>query len=291
MELLIDNLTKSFKDDIAVDQFSVKLTNGIYGLLGATGAGKTTLMKLICTLQKPTSGTIKYNEKEIFESTESYCEALGYLPQNFGYYPNFTALEFLEYISLVKGLSLNEAKKRSLYLLKAVNLEDKKNKKIKKLSGGMKQRLGIAQALINDPQILILDEPTAGLDPKERASFRNLISSMAKNKIIILSSHIVSDIEHIADEILIMKSGRLIKKGKPNEITKTIDKFIWECETTIGKAKYITDKFYVIDMKQTDNETVNLRIISEIKPVESSVQVKPTLEDLYLYYFAEEKMK
>ncbi|MBZ9626199.1 ABC transporter ATP-binding protein [Clostridium sp. FP2] len=291
MELLIDNLTKSFKDDIAVDQFSVKLTNGIYGLLGANGAGKTTLMKLICTLQKPTSGTIKYNEKEIFEITESYCEALGYLPQNFGYYPNFTALEFLEYISLVKGLSLNEAKKRSLNLLKAVNLEDKKNKKIKKLSGGMKQRLGIAQALINDPQILILDEPTAGLDPKERASFRNLISSMAKNKIIILSSHIVPDIEHIADEILIMKSGRLIKKGKPNEITKTIDKFIWECETNIGKAKYITDKFYVIDMKQTDNETGILRIISEIKPVESSVQVKPTLEDLYLYYFAEEKMK
>ncbi|MCB2299489.1 hypothetical protein LGL55_19350 [Clostridium tagluense] len=134
-------------------------------------------------------------------------------------------------------------------------------------------QLGIAQALINDPQILILDEPTAELDPKERASFRNLIRPMAKNKIIILSSHIVSDIDHIADEILIMKSGRLIKKGKPNEITKTTDKFIWECETTIGKAKYITDKFYVIDMKQTDNETVILRIISEIKPVESSVQV------------------
>lgn len=212
MELVIDRISKQYKSRIAVDRISVRLHKGVYGLLGANGAGKTTLMRVICGILKPTSGTVTFDGMDVSE--ESYRAILGYLPQDFGYYPEFNAMDFLLYMAALKGIPKVQAKRKAKELLELVSLQDVSRKKIKTFSGGMKQRLGIAQALLNDPKLLILDEPTAGLDPKERVRFRNLIESLGKDSIVILSTHIVSDVEHIADEILLMKSGQLIYQGK-----------------------------------------------------------------------------
>ena len=210
MELTIDRLTKQYKNKIAVDRFESKLNEGIYGLLGANGAGKTTLMRMICDIQKPTSGQIKYNGKNIQKLGEDYRALIGYLPQDFGYYPDFTAYDFLMYISALKGISKQKAEMRVNELLQIVNLEKERKQKIKTFSGGMKQRLGIAQAMLNNPKILILDEPTTGLDPKERVKFRNLISGFSKDKIVILSTHIVSEIEFIAEKIIVINEEKRI---------------------------------------------------------------------------------
>ena len=212
MELIIDHVSKQYKNHIAVDRVSVTLHQGVYGLLGANGAGKTTLMRMLCGILTPTSGTITFDGTDV--SSEEYRAILGYLPQDFGYYPEFTAMDFLLYLAALKGIPKLQAKRRARELLELVSLQDVSRKKIKTFSGGMKQRLGIAQALLNDPKLLILDEPTAGLDPKERVRFRNLIEQLGKNSIVLLSTHIVSDIEHIADEILMMKDGQLIYQGK-----------------------------------------------------------------------------
>ena len=211
MELVIDRLTKQFQNKIAVDRVSLRLNNGVYGLLGTNGAGKTTLMRMLCGILQPTSGTIAFDGMDVSE--EGYRAILGYLPQDFGYYPEFTAMDFLLYMAALKGLPKQTAKRRANELLELVGLQDVGRKKIKTFSGGMKQRLGIAQALLNNPKLLILDEPTAGLDPKERVRFRNLIGQLGKDSIVLLSTHIVSDIEHIADEVLMMKNGNLIYHG------------------------------------------------------------------------------
>ena len=286
MELNIDKLTKQYGSKIAVDRFSCSLKAGVYGLLGANGAGKTTLMRMICDIQNPTSGEIRFNGTNIREMGEEYRSLLGYLPQSFGYYPNFTAYKFLMYIAALKGLLHNNAKQKSLELLEMVGLLDEKNKKIKTFSGGMKQRLGIAQAILNDPQIIILDEPTAGLDPKERVRFRNLISSFSKDKIVILSTHIVSDIEYIADEILVVKNGTLLHKNKADVITDAINGFVWECEVDPRQADEMNLKYTISNMKHV-GENASLRIVSEEKPCENAVSVQPNLEDLYLFYFKE----
>lgn len=212
MELVIDRVSKQYKNKIAVDRISVKLQRGVYGLLGANGAGKTTLMRMLCGILKPTSGTITFDGIDVSE--EHYRAILGYLPQDFGYYPEFSAMDFLLYFAALKGIPKSQAKRKANELLKLVSLDDVSRKKIKTFSGGMKQRLGIAQALLNDPKLVILDEPTAGLDPKERVRFRNLIDSLGKDSIVLLSTHIVSDIEHIADQVLMMKDGQLIFQGK-----------------------------------------------------------------------------
>ena len=211
MELVIDRLTKQFQNKIAVDRVSLRLNNGVYGLLGTNGAGKTTLMRMLCGILQPTSGTIAFDGMDVSE--EGYRAILGYLPQDFGYYPEFTAMGFLLYMAALKGLPKHSAKRRANELLELVGLQEMGRKKIKAFSGGMKQRLGIAQALLNNPKMLILDEPTAGLDPKERVRFRNLIGQLGKDSIVLLSTHIVSDIEHIADEVLMMKNGNLIYHG------------------------------------------------------------------------------
>ena len=211
MELVIDRLTKQFQNKIAVDRVSLRLNNGVYGLLGTNGAGKTTLMRMLCGILQPTSGTIAFDGMDVSE--EGYRAILGYLPQDFGYYPEFTAMGFLLYMASLKGLPKHSAKRRANELLELVGLQEMGRKKIKTFSGGMKQRLGIAQALLNNPKMLILDEPTAGLDPKERVRFRNLIGQLGKDSIVLLSTHIVSDIEHIADEVLMMKNGNLIYHG------------------------------------------------------------------------------
>ncbi|MBQ4055134.1 MAG: ABC transporter ATP-binding protein [Clostridia bacterium] len=223
MELVINQLTKQFQNKIAVDRVSLRLHNGVFGLLGTNGAGKTTLMRMLCGILQPTSGTIAFDGMDVRE--EGYRAILGYLPQDFGYYPEFTAMNFLLYMAALKGLPKRSAKRRANELLELVGLQDVGRKKIKTFSGGMKQRLGIAQALLNDPKLLILDEPTAGLDPKERVRFRSLIQQIGKDSVVLLSTHIVSDVEHIADEVLIMKDGGLIYHGAWDEQAGDLESF------------------------------------------------------------------
>lgn len=223
MRLSVDRITKQYKNKIAVDRMSFELSEGVTGLLGANGAGKTTLMRMMSGILTPTGGEISADGIPV--NTENYRALLGYLPQDFGYYPNFTGKEFLMYMAALKGLSRSEAKRKTEELLKKVNLENDANKKIKTYSGGMKQRLGIAQAVLNDPKILILDEPTAGLDPKERVRFRNMIAEFGKDSIVLLSTHIVSDVEHIADRILMMKDGRIIWDGSRDEAPEDLEQF------------------------------------------------------------------
>ena len=208
MELIVRDLTKQYKDKRAVDGVSLRLTEGINGLLGANGAGKTTLMRMLCGILKPTMGNIALDGVDV--TNEDYRAVLGYLPQDFGYYPDFTGLDFLLYLAALKGLSRSHAKRKAGELLELVSLQDVAKKKIKTYSGGMKQRLGIAQALLNDPRLLIVDEPTAGLDPKERVRFRNLLAGLGQDTIVLLSTHIVSDVEKIADHMLMMSEGKII---------------------------------------------------------------------------------
>lgn len=223
MELVIDRVSKLYQNKIAVDRISTTLRPGVIGLLGENGAGKTTLMRMLCGILKPSSGTITFDGLDVSE--EMYRDVLGYLPQDFGYYPNFSGRDFLMYMSALKGIEKSVARQKCDELLCTVNLEQVANKKIKTYSGGMKQRLGIAQAVLNNPKILILDEPTAGLDPKERVRFRNLIAELGKDSIVILSTHIVSDVEQIADRILMMKSGQIIFDGCVDQIGMDMEAF------------------------------------------------------------------
>ena len=223
MELTADRITKQYKNKIAVDRMSFTLTRGVTGLLGANGAGKTTLMRILCGILIPDSGTVTCDGMDV--ETEEYREMLGYLPQEFGYYPEFSGRDFLLYMSAVKGMRKKEALKKTEELIELVGLKDAGRKKVRTYSGGMKQRLGIAQALLNDPQILIMDETTAGLDPQERIRFRNLIAAIGKDRIVLLSTHIVSDLEHIADRLMIMKEGRLLWQGEWNAAEGTLEEF------------------------------------------------------------------
>ena len=287
MELTLQNITKKYERVLVLNDISLTLKPGIYGLLGANGAGKTTLFRIICRLMEPTHGSIKFNGKNVNQQAEAYRTNLGFLPQDFSYYPDFTGMRFMLYIAALKGLNNTVAKKRSLELLKQVGLEEMKDIKIRKYSGGMKQRLGIAQAMLNDPQILILDEPTVGLDPKERVKFRKLISSFANNKIVILSTHIVADVEYIADEIIVLKKGMILNKGTTDILLKEIQNHVWECFVNMDQINLFEDKFIVSNRKYTENGAV-LRIVSTNQPALNAKKVEPSLEDLYLYYFREE---
>lgn len=288
MELSVDRLTKHYGRKIAVDCVSAALKPGVYGLLGANGAGKTTLMRMMCAILESTSGEVLLDGKEITSMGASYRNVLGYLPQDFGYYPGYTAQEFLMYVSALKGIPKNIAKKRAAELLEEVGLGDAANKKIKTFSGGMKQRVGIAQALLNNPEILILDEPTAGLDPKERVRFRNLLSDYAGDKIVILSTHIVSDIEAIADEVLLMKKGKFVLQGSVPDLTKKAEGKVWELTVPQEETRKWQAKGTVANLKHEGQQVV-LRIISDYKPSEIAVPCEATLEDLYLYYFPTEE--
>lgn len=287
MELKISSLTKQYKNKIVVNDFTTVFKPGIYGLLGANGAGKTTLMRMLCGILKPTSGQVIFNNQDVVELGESYRGVLGYLPQDFGYYPNFTAAKFLLYVAALKGIEGKYAHLKIQELLNIVGLEKEADKKIKSFSGGMKRRLGIAQALLNDPKILILDEPTAGLDPKERVRFRNLISSFSKDKIILLSTHIVSDIEYIANEILVMKDGQIIHEGSPVEILTIIKDYVYEVSIPNQLVDEYSARYNVVNLRNNGSETI-LRIVSNNKLAINAKNVEPTLEDLYLYYFAQE---
>ena len=265
MELKTVGLTKKFGSKIAVDDLNITLANGVYGLLGANGAGKTTLMRLLCNIQNPTSGKILLNGKNAVGLGERYRSLLGYLPQHFGYYPDFSAFDFLLYVSALKGLDEKAARKKSKELLEAVDLSKESKHKIKTFSGGMKQRLGIAQAMLNDP--------------------RNLISAFSKDRIVILSTHIVSDVEFIAEEIIMMKSGQIIHFGNPQEITSEIDGQVWECTVPTAYAEKNAAAYNTSNLRNiSENQTI-LRIIGDRPPMENAVRVQPTLEDLYLFYF------
>lgn len=287
MELQLDQVTKQYGEKLAVDRLDMSLEPGVYGLLGANGAGKTTLMRLICDILNPTSGVISYCHQDIHQMGEQYRNILGYLPQKFGYYPEFTALRFLHYMSALKGLDRTAAAERSIELLKLTGLLQEKDKKIKTFSGGMQRRLGIAQAMLNDPYILVLDEPTSGLDPKERVRFRNLISSFSKDKIVLLSTHIVADVEYIADKIFIMKEGRFIKTGTLEEIISETEGIVWECEVSPVMAASMEEKYTIVNVKRKGDKTI-LRIVSEERPSKDAVKTEATLEDIYLHYFSRE---
>lgn len=282
MELSVDRLTKHYGSKIAVDCVSVALKPGIYGLLGENGAGKTTLMRMLCAILESTSGEVFLDGREIVSMGAEYRDILGYLPQDFGYYPNYTAREFLLYMAALKGIPRDRAKKRAEELLEVAGLSEVAAKKIKTFSGGMKQRVGIAQALLNHPKLLILDEPTAGLDPKERVRFRNLISDYAAGRIVILSTHIVSDIEAIADEVLLMKKGKLVSQGTVFELTKEAEGKVWELTVSPAEAKSWQERAAVANLRH-EGEQVVLRILSDENPAEGAVPCEAGLEDLYLY--------
>ncbi len=288
MELSLDRLTKHYGSKIAVDQVSAVLEPGVYGLLGANGAGKTTLMRMLCAILESTSGEVFFNGKDVVSMGADYRNVLGYLPQDFGYYPGYTAMEFLMYISALKGIPKKIARRRAEELLEEVGLSHVADKKVRTFSGGMKQRVGIAQALLNHPDILILDEPTAGLDPKERVRFRNLISDYAGDRIVILSTHIVSDIEAIADEVLLMKEGKFVLQGTVPELTRKVEGKVWEMTVSPAEAKKWRAKSTVANLRHEGRQTV-LRIISDHMPDETAVPCEATLEDLYLYYFPTEE--
>ncbi len=286
MKLVLDNLTKEFGGFVAVDHINLTMTNGVYGLLGVNGAGKTTLMRMLCTLLNPTGGGIYYDGKDIFQMAGEYRNLLGYLPQDFGFYPEFSVKDYLLYIAAIKGIRPVAARKRAKDLIVRVGLTEAADKKLKKLSGGMKRRVGIAQAMLNNPQILILDEPTAGLDPNERIRFRNLISELSEERFVLLSTHIVSDIEYIANEILMMKDGAIVNEGTLDEIISTMPEKVWNCIVPQQSVSAMTKKYKISNMK-SENQGVDLRIISAEKPCETAVCVHPSLEDVFLYYFGE----
>lgn len=288
MELTIQKLTKTYHQKIAVDHVSVNLQPGIIGLLGANGSGKTTLMRMLVDVLKPTQGDILWNNHPIHTNIEEYLSCVGYLPQHVGAYPSFKVYEFLEYMGALKGLKPAYTKQRIDDLLKELHLTDQKNKKIKTLSGGMKQRLGIAQAMLNDPDILILDEPTVGLDPKERNQFSMLLSKISENKIILLSTHIVSDIENIAHKVLIMKEGSFIDYDTPENLLQQLEGKVYEKKVTMKELSELSKTCVICNQKQVGKESY-IRFISETFDAEAT-KVQPTLNDVYLYHFQEEAL-
>ncbi len=284
MELLIERLSKHYGNRIAVDQVSALLQPGVYGLLGANGSGKTTLMRMLCGILEPPAGEVFFDGKNIVDMGGAYRNVLGYLPQDFGYYPGDTAREFLLYMAALKGIPRQRAAGRVEELLEAVDLTCAADGKLRTFSGGMKQRVGIAQALLNRPGVLILDEPTAGLDPRERVRLRNLLSDFAQNRIVLLSTHIVSDIEAVADEVLLMKKGRIVEQGTVSHLVEKAQGKVWELAVPAVRAREWEKKATVAGLRHEKEETV-LRIVAEEQPDQAARPCQATLEDLYLYYF------
>lgn len=285
MELYINHISKQFSDKTAVSDITLKVSAGIWGLLGANGAGKTTLMRIIAGIMKPTSGQIEYDGIPIDTLKESYRDIFGYLPQEFGFYPEFTVKDYLEYMSALKGLTSHDTKTRINDLLETLSLADVRNKKIIKLSGGMKRRVGIAQALLNDPKVLILDEPTSGLDPGERIRFRNLLSEFAHNRIVLISTHIVSDIEYIANRNTLMKDGKLIANGTTDELVKMVYGKVWSTVIPMKSLPEFEKKLHIVNLKNEDADNVSIRYLSEKPLAPDSALETPRLEDLYLWLF------
>lgn len=263
MELEIRNISKYYKDKKAVDQVSLTLTPGVWGLLGANGAGKTSLMRMIAGIVQPTSGEIFYDGLPITMLKGKYREIFGYLPQEFGFYPEFTVKSYLEYVASLKGLSRVESKKKIAELLERLTLSEVKNKKIVKLSGGMKRRVGIAQALLNDPKVLILDEPTSGLDPGERIRFRNLLSEFANDRIVLISTHIVSDVEYMATQNAIMKEGHIIETGSTEELICLVEGKVWSGVIPAQEIASYEKGMRIVNLRNEDYGMVSVRYLAD----------------------------
>ena len=288
MKLEIRHVTKRYRDKMAAADVSLTLTAGVWGLLGANGAGKTTLMRMLAGILRPTEGQILCDGVEIGALGAAYREKLGYLPQEFGFYPEFTVQDYLEYMAALKGLPLAEAARQIDALLERVSLAEVRRKKIVKLSGGMKRRVGIAQALLNDPEILILDEPTAGLDPGERVRFRNLLSEFAQDRIVLISTHIVSDVEYIAAENAVMKDGKIIAVDTTEGLVQQIEGKVWQGSAPAGELPRWEHCLQVVNLRNEPDGTVTLRYLADAPQLPGSIPARPRLEDLYLWLFPEE---
>ncbi len=291
MELKIDQVTKRYKDKLAVDHVSLTLKPGVWGLLGANGAGKTTLMRMIAGIMKPTSGDILYDNLSIQSLQGEYRNIFGYLPQEFGFYPEFTVTDYLSYVAALKGLSKAETRDKIDALLEQLTLTDVRKKKILKLSGGIKRRVGIAQALLNEPEILILDEPTSGLDPGERVRFRNLLSKFAQNRIVLISTHIVPDVEYIANQNAIIKEGKIIALGTTEELERLVENKVYRCTMHPQELAKQEGRLRIVNLKNEEDGRVSLRYLSEQPMTENSIAEAPRLEDLYLWLFPQEEVK
>ena len=284
MKLEICDVSKQYKDKCAVDHASLTLTPGVWGLLGANGAGKTTLMRMIAGIMKPTGGEIRYDGIEIGTMGEKYRDIFGYLPQEFGFYPGFSVQDYLEYMAALKGIGKRETKEKIQELLELVSLTDVRKKKISKLSGGMKRRVGIAQALLGDPEILVLDEPTAGLDPEERIRFRGIISDLSQQKLVLLSTHIVSDLEAVANEIILLRKGVVLSMQKPASPLEHLNGQVWLVTVPAADETALTKQYTCSNVMHTDGKSV-IRLLSKSAPRPDAVPTAPNMEDLYLYYF------
>lgn len=285
MELRIDHMTKQFKDKRAVDDVSLTLTSGVWGLLGANGAGKTTLMRMVAGILQPTKGEIYYDGVEIGTLGAAWRDVFGYLPQEFGFYPEFTVKNYLEYMAALKGLTRADTKKHICDLLELLTLSDVQNKKIVKLSGGMKRRVGIAQALLNEPKVLFLDEPTSGLDPGERVRFRNLLSEFAHDRIVLISTHIVSDVEYIATQNAVMKDGAIIARGTTEQLVQQIAGKVWSAHIRPEELPRWEHRLRVVSLRNEEDGSIAMRYLAEKPEVPQSKHIEPRLEDLYLWLF------
>jgi ABC-2 type transport system ATP-binding protein len=284
MILTVNNLGKQYRRDFwGLKDFSLEIKPGILGMLGPNGAGKSTFMRMLATITKPTEGTISWNDVDIVRYPDTLRAVLGYLPQDFGVYPNLTAVEFLEYMAAIKGLDSKSAKRRIDELLLLVNLKDAARRPLGGYSGGMKQRVGIAQALLNDPQLLIVDEPTAGLDPEERVRFRNLLSDLSGERIVILSTHIVSDVEATATHIVLINKGRLLRESAPEDLLRELDGKVWEWTVASDDLTALKQK-YILSGTLRRSDGVDVRVVSAEQPQAQARSVSPNLEDAYLYF-------
>lgn len=290
MELTIDSVGKRFKDKTAVDSITLSLTPGVWGLLGANGAGKTTLMRMICGIMQPSSGEIRYDGLPITQLGSAYRSVIGYLPQEFGFYPSFNVTDYLDYMAALKGLTKRTARHRIDTLLEQLGLADVRKKRISKLSGGMKRRVGIAQALLAEPELLILDEPTSGLDPSERVRFRNLLSEFAQGRIVLISTHIVSDVEYIAMQNAIMKNGRLVANGRTETLVQNVAGKVWTARVPMTDLPRWEQTLIIASLKNEPDGSVTLRYLADQAAIPGSTSCEPRLEDLFLWLFPHERM-
>ncbi|ELC8373936.1 ATP-binding cassette domain-containing protein [Clostridium perfringens] len=288
--LVVNNVSKKYGSFYALKDINLEFNNGVYALLAPNGAGKTTLIKLLTTLIFPTSGEILYKGTDIVSLDGEYRDIIGYLPQDFGYYRNYTPRKFLLYLAALKGIKKEDAVEKVKEVLKVVSLENVENKKMKGFSGGMIQRVGIAQALLNDPKILILDEPTAGLDPKERVRFRNLLSDLSRDRIVIISTHIVSDIEFISNEVIMIKDHKILYKDSIENICSTLEGMVYETSMTFEESKEFRKKYILLSEKQ-DGGIMKARFISMGNNDEKWVRVNPNIEDVFLYQYRDEELE
>ncbi|HHD2770906.1 TPA: ATP-binding cassette domain-containing protein [Clostridium perfringens] len=288
--LVVNNVSKKYGSFYALKDINLEFNNGVYALLAPNGAGKTTLIKLLTTLIFPTSGEILYKGTDIVSLDGEYRDIIGYLPQDFGYYRNYTPRKFLLYLAALKGIKKEDAVEKVKEVLKVVSLENVENKKMKGFSGGMIQRVGIAQALLNDPKILILDEPTAGLDPKERVRFRNLLSDLSRDRIVIISTHIVSDIEFISNEVIMIKDHKILYKDSIENICSTLEGMVYETSITFKESKEFRKKYILLSEKQ-DGGIMKARFISRGDNDEKWVRVNPNIEDVFLYQYRDEELE